>query len=463
MAIIKTGPVVTGIRGTIGGVTFSQNASSAYAKGWARSSNPKHPLQSLQRGTIGSMPQLWRDLTAIQQAAWDTFAALPAQQKTNPLGDTYFASGFNWFVTVNTWLTNIGRSTRVAPPVIARPAAPSLTSLELPFLPQQQAKVTYPAATFTPSLDIILEIVVAISTGRTVSPTNFKLLKQSQLPGDTETAFLIPYLERINLTGTTMKGFVRMYRQTADGQRSSAATASFISSDATPFSATALNYDAATNWAARGADLTGNADTKTITWSCFFRVNGGAGTDRYIHSSAAFRYIIFLDTSNSIWFLFRDSAAAIIYEFHSTTTFAADGAWHNVIMSLDTQTDRIQLVIDGALEAPVILNRVPDTTIDWTQANHFIATLNTLALFWDGCLSMLYFNTDAALDLADPNNIRLFIDDDGFPVDLGPNGEFPTEASPIIFLPAGDPSANAGTGGNFVNNAALAACASNPP
>jgi len=409
------------------------------------------------------MPQLWRDLTPAEQTAWDVFAALPAQERTNPLGDTYFISGFHWFVIVNGWLTNIGRATRIAPPTQARPAAPTITSLELPFLPQQQAKVTYPAATFAPDFDIILEVVVAISTGRIVSPTAFKLLKQSIAPGDTETAFLIPYLERINLSGATMKGFVRMYRQTTDAQRSSAAAASFISSDAAAFAATALSYDAATNWAARGADLTGNADSKFLTFSLFFRVNGGSLSIRTIAESANQNYQIFLNIVDKLTFTFKDTTAASAYVFTSTTVFGASGLWRHVLVSVDTLTDTIQMAVDGVLEATNITVRVPNSTLDWTDTNHFAGADPAALFLWDGCLSMLYFNNATALDLTDPNNIRLFIDGDGFPVDLGPNGEFPTEAIPIVFVPAGDPAANAGSGGNYVNNAALLACASNPP
>lgn len=463
MAITKLGVLVAGIRGTVGGITFSQNGSATYAKIWSRSSNPRQPLQSEQRGTFGSMPQLWRDLTDAQRTAWDTFAALPAQERTNPLGDPFFASGFNWFNIVNGWLTNIGRTLRVLPPVLPRPSAPVIASLQLPFLPQQTAKITYPSGEFDPDFDIIIEIVVAISRGRTIPPSNFQSLLQSQLPGDTETAFLIEYLNRNGLAGPSVKGFTRVYRQTDDGQRSSAGTASFLAEDAAPFAAAAITYDGTTDFSARGADLTGNADTQTITHSLFFRINGGAATAREYLSGAIISYQFLLDGADTIIFQLNDTTGTTAYEFHSTETFAADGAWHHACFSVDSVADRITLAIDGQLTAPIITTRVPNSTFEWTVANHFVGQFAGFGNFWDGCLSMLYFNPAAALDFTNPDNIRLFIDQDGAPVDLGPSGEFPTGVIPILFLPDGDGANNQGSGGNYINANPVGACADTPP
>ncbi len=125
MAITKIGPPLSGIRGTIGGITYSENRTSTYARAWAPPSNPKTPKQSTQRSNIGAMPALWNLLTSPQQDAWRTFADLPAQELTNPLGETYFASGYNWFVKCNTRLMRVGRTTITAVPTQARPTGPT--------------------------------------------------------------------------------------------------------------------------------------------------------------------------------------------------------------------------------------------------------------------------------------------------------------------------------------------------
>lgn len=126
MAITKIGPPLAGIRGTIGGITYSENGSGPYAKQWATPSNPRTPNQTQERGFLGQMPNLWNDLTSVQKSKWDDFAALGAQELFNSLGESYFASGFNWFCKCNIRLLRIPRTTIDADPVQARPASPTI-------------------------------------------------------------------------------------------------------------------------------------------------------------------------------------------------------------------------------------------------------------------------------------------------------------------------------------------------
>lgn len=128
MAIIKLAAPLAGIRGTIAGITYSANASSLYAKAWARSSNPRSALQMAERSNLAQMPDLWRALSDAERADWRTFASDPAQELTNSLGEDYFASGFNWFSKCNIRLLRVGRSTITAIPTQARPAAPTISN-----------------------------------------------------------------------------------------------------------------------------------------------------------------------------------------------------------------------------------------------------------------------------------------------------------------------------------------------
>lgn len=131
MAIIKLAAPLSGLRGTIGGITYSANAATPYAKAWSKPARPLTQRQSDQQGTFSQLPTLWRALSSAQKTAWDTFAALPAQELTNSLGETYYASGANWFTKCNTRLLTMGRSTITATPTQARPAAPTLTYFQI--------------------------------------------------------------------------------------------------------------------------------------------------------------------------------------------------------------------------------------------------------------------------------------------------------------------------------------------
>jgi len=77
------------------------------------------------------MPALWSALSSAQRSAWDTFAALGAQALINSLGETYYASGYNWFCKCNVRLLRTGRATISAVPVIARPSAPANCGLNV--------------------------------------------------------------------------------------------------------------------------------------------------------------------------------------------------------------------------------------------------------------------------------------------------------------------------------------------
>jgi len=128
MAIAKFAAPIAGLRGTIGGVTYSANKSGPYVKQWSRSANQRTYNQQVQRAYIAGLASEWRSLSTALKAEWSAFAALPAQELTNSLGEAYYASGFNWFVKCNTRLDRAGRAHITAVPTQARPAAPTLSS-----------------------------------------------------------------------------------------------------------------------------------------------------------------------------------------------------------------------------------------------------------------------------------------------------------------------------------------------
>lgn len=462
MAIITVQAPVAGIRGKLGGLIYSANKSGPYARPWSRGANPRTNFQTAQRSSFSSIPVLWNALTGVQKAAWDTFAALPAQELFNPLGESYFASGYNWFSKCNIRLINMDRATITATPVVARPAAPTISSLQLPFLTGQIAKITYPSGEFTATQDQVIELGVVNSTGRQVEPTNFLTLKQDQDPPDTDQVFRVPYGERWNLIGTAYKGFVRVYRQTEEGIRSSPGTANFISTDSAAYVATADDYDGATNYALRGSDLTGNTDTKLCTVSAWFRIDAGDGTARWLYSNAFSHIVFILGTDNLFRLNLQNAAGTTILNMKTPAPFLAGAPWHNVIASVDLSTGRAQMAVDGLQVTPTIPTGPTDDTPDWTTGNHSIGADTAGGNKFDGCVSDVYINNTQSLDLDNNNNIEAFISSSGDPVDLGATAAFPTGTQPILAFLGGDPSTNLGSGGNLVNQAALGACSSSP-
>lgn len=148
MAIIKLAAPVAGIRGSVGGIIYSANQSGPYARAYAKGADPRSQKQTTQRATLAGNTRAWADLSDAQRLAWDTWAALPAQAKTNPLGETYYCSGFQWFVTVQNWLATVGRVPTFAPPAGLRPIAPTITSLTIDVDGAPESNILYPAGEF---------------------------------------------------------------------------------------------------------------------------------------------------------------------------------------------------------------------------------------------------------------------------------------------------------------------------
>jgi len=129
MALIKYSSLVDGIRGTVGGVTFSANRAGPYAKEWAGPTNPRSSLQSKTRAQLGCLPTYWRALEQGERDGWDTWAADPAQEKTNSLGEAYYVSGFNQFLACNIRMLTTDHALQETAPVGAYPSTPSVPTV----------------------------------------------------------------------------------------------------------------------------------------------------------------------------------------------------------------------------------------------------------------------------------------------------------------------------------------------
>ncbi|HUX02194.1 MAG TPA: hypothetical protein VMY35_14610 [Phycisphaerae bacterium] len=101
MAIVKLGGTVVGIRGTVGGVTYSANKSGPYAKAWGRGSNPRSPRQQVLRGELARLGRAWQALDQEQRDLWDAFAALSPEPTYNSLGEEIELSGWGYYCRIN--------------------------------------------------------------------------------------------------------------------------------------------------------------------------------------------------------------------------------------------------------------------------------------------------------------------------------------------------------------------------
>ena len=222
MAIIKFGPLVVDARGTIAGTIFSANKGGPFARAWSRSSNPASALQTAQRGRMGALAAAWRDLTQVQRDDWIDYADDPAQELTNPLGETYFASGFNWYVRINGHLEAAGAARRNDAPTLVRPIAPTIQS-GLTFLRTTAGAGLSRVGFFVASPNIGFEHFVTTRItlqGSTAVASGF----QFTIHAVPNASRLILYQDELEtIYGTIVLGqreFIRVVTQDSQGQRS---------------------------------------------------------------------------------------------------------------------------------------------------------------------------------------------------------------------------------------------------
>lgn len=114
MALIKS-TILSAIRGSINGTTFSQNRYGAYARNRTVLANPNTGNQILARGSLATASQDWKTLDAGAQLSWTTYAA--GTPVPNRLGDLVHMSGINAFVKTQAFLLFNSRGQQQTAPV----------------------------------------------------------------------------------------------------------------------------------------------------------------------------------------------------------------------------------------------------------------------------------------------------------------------------------------------------------
>lgn len=106
MATIKTGAVVSEIRGSLGGNVFSRNKGGAYVRQRVKPVNPNTPKQAAVRGIFGTLQARWRELSQADQDTWK--AATENYLTVNRVGDTIKYTPLQLFTRCNMTLIEAG-------------------------------------------------------------------------------------------------------------------------------------------------------------------------------------------------------------------------------------------------------------------------------------------------------------------------------------------------------------------
>lgn len=225
MAILKLGELVAGIRGTIGGTIYSANKSGPFARGWSKGSNPRTSSQTGERAITSSHPAEWRAITQAQRDGWDTYAAAAAQELTNPLGETYYASGFNWFCRINTHLILSGAARRSAAPTTGTPSTPALLTSYCyePITVNFHNRITYASGTFS-GFYVIVRVALYPRTTLLWKSRGYRGVHYAPQTTSTWTEFGLTTLGIFGQPPAGGKCFFSVQKQSVQGRRSAIVT-----------------------------------------------------------------------------------------------------------------------------------------------------------------------------------------------------------------------------------------------
>ena len=207
MARIQLGVTVTGIRGTIGGITFSANKSGNYAKSWARGARTPTQRQNAGRAQIAQIGALWS-------------AASPNETDYDPSGDQYCLSGFGWFTRAQVRRALVGLDPDGAVPSGAAATVPTGVALSATAGSPDSVQISWDSATFEADSSAILFLVPGWSTGAAWLTSGWLLTLALQNPGDTGEDISAAYAALFGDLSAGMRLYARIYKQAPEGNRS---------------------------------------------------------------------------------------------------------------------------------------------------------------------------------------------------------------------------------------------------
>lgn len=223
-----------------------------------------------------------------------------------------------------------------------------------------------------------------------------------------------------------------------------------------PYEPQGIDFDGTNDYLTRGADLTGNADSKNVTGSFWARFPGAFGG--YIYSSTNFRFRIREQSTGIVRIIGRDTGGTVVLEIENTVSVGGANWQHFMFSSNGTSSHLYVNNVDDKTETTLT-----DTAIDFTQAEHSVGAHVDASDKFPGEIADLWLDIGNYLDLSVASNReKLYVN--GKQPDFGSDGSGPTGVAPLVYF-RGDVASwhtNKGTGGGFTENGELTAAATNP-
>jgi hypothetical protein len=216
---------------------------------------------------------------------------------------------------------------------------------------------------------------------------------------------------------------------------------------------TSTKFDGTSDYLSRSSDLTGNADGKTLTFSCWVFLGPlVAGTSqRVMYTTDSSDNGIAINISDT-GVVGIEAGAGGSWSMQASTTSLPIGlnVWTHILISFDLTNSSNRYIYINDVAASVSWNLYGNSNIDFTRSTHYIGAWgNGTRKIND---NMAHFYLDYTYrDLSTESNRRIFIDANGGST----SASSLTALNPIMYLPMTTAYAvgkNAGTGGDFTSN-----------
>lgn len=135
-------PTIGEMSGKLGSLVYSHNKGGYYVRLKGSPTNPNSTRQQESRGWLAQLSAAWAGLTDEQRSAWDSWAQ--ENPLTDPLGQSYFRTGHQCFVGLNTRLLDAGLTQTNTPPAQGVPV--TLTTFTVTFNSTTQINVAFAPA-----------------------------------------------------------------------------------------------------------------------------------------------------------------------------------------------------------------------------------------------------------------------------------------------------------------------------
>jgi hypothetical protein len=161
-------------------------------------------------------------MTALQRAAWDTFAATDPEPTFNSLGEPVTLSGWNYFVRCNNRLLQNGQAIIIAPPSGAdatQPATITPTTFTVQTVTSPQIEIDYIFGGTPAGAYVVLFLTVLPTGGTVYNPNRLKWIASDTA----HSSAWNPYAQFLAIFGQCPIGWGvagRFYLQNASGLRS---------------------------------------------------------------------------------------------------------------------------------------------------------------------------------------------------------------------------------------------------